>query len=102
MATTDEPDVVTMALSGPVTLYESTEVREALIAALANGKHLRINLETSGPWDLAGLQLLISAVASGRKIGKSVGFVSVPQVCSEIAERSGLGRWLAVAAEGSA
>lgn len=94
MAAADESDVYTVALSGPVTLYESSEVREALLAALGEGGRLRVNLETSGPWDLAGLQLLISAVSTGRKMGKSVKLVEVPGVCREIAERSGLGDWL--------
>jgi ABC-type transporter Mla MlaB component len=99
MATADDPEVHTLTLSGPVTLYESSDVREALAAALAEGKPLRVNLETSGPWDLAGLQLLISAVATGRKAGLPVRLVQVPGVCREIAERSGLGDWLAEATE---
>lgn len=99
MATADPFDVNTVVLSGPVTLYETSEVREALLAALADGRPVRLNLETSGPWDLAGLQLLVAAVASGRKLGRSVKLVTVPGVCRAIAERSGLGDWLADAAE---
>ncbi len=83
-----------VSLSGPATLYELGELRELLLAALIEGKDLHIDLETSGPWDLAGLQLLISAVASGRKMGQSVHLVNVPRVCVEIADRSGLSNWL--------
>ncbi len=75
-------------------MYESSEVREILLAAVAAGKALTVDLETSGPWDLAGLQLLISTVASGRKLGGSVRMVNVPRVCAEIANRSGLSDWL--------
>ncbi len=83
-----------IALSGPATLYESSEIRETLLTALAEGKDLRVDLETSGPWDLAGIQLLISVTASGRKSGVSVRLVNLPRACSEIAERSGLSDWL--------
>jgi ABC-type transporter Mla MlaB component len=87
-------NVHNLVLSGPVTLYESSEVRESLLSAVAEGKDLRIDLEMTGPWDLAGLQLLVSVVAAGRKLGQSVRFVQVPGVCREIAERSGLAAWL--------
>jgi anti-anti-sigma regulatory factor len=90
----DEQGVSTTVLSGPATIYESSEVRETLLAAFSEGKDLRIDLETSGPWDLAGLQLLVSAVASGLRDGRSVRFVGVPRVCAEVAERSGLTEWL--------
>ncbi|WP_406697587.1 STAS domain-containing protein [Singulisphaera sp. Ch08] len=84
----------TVSLSGPATLYELAEIRESLLAAIAVGKDLRIDLETTGPWDLAGLQLMISATASGRRAGQAVRLVNVPRVCAEIAERSGLSNWL--------
>ncbi|GAC1466808.1 MAG: hypothetical protein NVSMB9_07740 [Isosphaeraceae bacterium] len=95
----DEDGNATIVLSGPMTLYESTEIREALQTALSASKNLRIDLETSGPWDLAGLQLLISARATGQKSGQAVTLINVPGVCREIAERSGLAVWLAEATE---
>ncbi len=52
----------TLALTGPITLYEVSAVCESLRIALAEGKPLRIDLSDSGPWDLAGLQVLISCV----------------------------------------
>lgn len=95
----DSSEDHSIALAGPVTLYESSEVREMLIAALSEARALRVDLETSGPWDLAGLQLLVSAVASGQRQGVPVRLVNVPGVCREIAERSGLGQWLQEAAD---
>ncbi len=92
-------DVQTLKLSGPVTLYESAEVRESLLAAVGDSAHLRIDLETAGPWDLAGLQLLVSVVNTGHKRGKSVKFRQVPGVCRAIAESAGLAGWLEDAAE---
>lgn len=90
-----EAPVNRVMLSGPVTLYESAEVRDHLRAALESGDPVLIDLETSGPWDLAGLQLLASALASGREAGVVVRLTHVPRVCAELAERSGLGDWLA-------
>lgn len=94
MSTGDEPAVNTIVLSGPATLYESAELRETLLAAVIEDKPLCIDLETSGPWDIAGLQLLISTTTTARKAGQSVRLLNVPRVCVEIAERSGLAGWL--------
>ncbi len=94
MIAAEQPDGNVVQLSGPVTLYESTEIHETLRSALAEGGDLVFDLETSGPWDLSGLQLLLAAVASGRKLSQRVRFVQVPKVCVEIAERCGLGGWL--------
>jgi anti-anti-sigma regulatory factor len=95
MSEADSPGTNAVQLSGPVTIYESAEVHETLASALAEGGDLVVDLETSGPWDVAGLQLLLAVAASGRKTGQSIRFRQVPKVCAEIAERSGLGPWLA-------
>jgi len=87
-------EVNSFKLSGPVTVYESSEKREALLAELSKGRALRIDLETSGPWDLAGLQLLISCTVSRRELGRPVRFFHVPRVCAEKAESAGLAGWL--------
>lgn len=94
MATGEDGGSNTVVLSGPATLYESAELRETLLAAVIADQPLRIDLETSGPWDIAGVQLLVSTVASARKAGQSVRLVNVPRVCAEIAERAGLSDWL--------
>ena len=83
-----------LKLTGPATLYESQAMRDALREALARGKDLRVDLELSGPWDLAGLQVLISAVTTAHKSGQAVRLVQVPGVCRELSERSGLLDWL--------
>jgi ABC-type transporter Mla MlaB component len=84
----------TFLLTGPVTLYEASAIREALLGALDEGKLLCIDLSDSGPWDVAGLQLLISGVKTGRDRDQVVHLVNVPKGCIEIAERSGLADWL--------
>lgn len=83
-----DPPVVT--LSGPVTIEEAPRHREALLAALASGRGLRIDLEPSGPWDVAGLQLLLAALASGRQSGQGVRLAGSPGVLRELAERAGV------------
>ncbi len=87
-------DEATILLTGPVTLYEVAAVRESLRAGLAGGKPLRVDLSDSGPWDIAGLQLLIACVRGGRERGQGVRLVNAPRPCLEIAGRSGLSDWL--------
>lgn len=84
----------TILLTGPITLYEVGTVRETFRAALVEGKPLRIDLRDSGPWDIAGLQLLIACVRSGRNQDQVVRLVNIPRGCLDLAERSGLIEWL--------
>ena len=84
----------TILLTGPITLYEVATVRETLRAALVEGGPLRIDLKDAGPWDIAGLQLLIACVRSGRSPDQSVRLASPPRGCLDLAERSGLIDWL--------
>lgn len=83
-----------VAVQGPATLYEVAALRDALRDALGHEDDLRIDLGDSGKWDLAGLQLLVSCVNTGRKLGQSVRLVNVPAICRDVADRSGLGAWL--------
>jgi ABC-type transporter Mla MlaB component len=87
-------DAESMLLTGPITIYEVATVRESLRIALAGGKPLRIDLSDSGPWDIAGLQLLIACVHGGRQHGQEVRIVNPPRACAELAQRSGLSEWL--------
>lgn len=75
----------TLVVSGPVTLAEAPRWREALLMAVGE-ESPRVDLSASGPWDLAGLQLLIAAVRSGR----GVRFTRVPGVVVAIAGRAGV------------
>jgi ABC-type transporter Mla MlaB component len=86
-------------MSGPVTLSEVPRWREALIAAFSEAKPVRIDLDASGPWDLAGLQLLISALATGQKSGQEVRLVHVPRGFTAIAEQAGVSERLAEAVD---
>jgi ABC-type transporter Mla MlaB component len=90
----EHPQGAEYLLTGSVTLYEVTAVRETLRIALSEGKPLRLDLSDSGPWDIAGLQLLISCVKSGRQRGQEVRIINVPQPCADLAQRYGLSDWL--------
>lgn len=80
----------TVSVTGPVTLEEAPRWREALLTALGVGSAVAIDLAASGPWDLAGLQLLLSALETARRSGTAVQFVRMPEVCLDLAERAGV------------
>jgi ABC-type transporter Mla MlaB component len=90
----ESKDYKTVLLTGPVTLYEVSAVRESLRLALAEGKPLRLDLSDSGPWDLAGMQLIVSCVKAAQSRDREARVTNVPRYCADIAERSGLAEWL--------
>lgn len=92
-------DVKTVGLDGPVTVYEVAGLKEAFREALAEGVDLRVELDESTKWDLAGLQLLVSCVRTARDDGRALTLAKVPGTCVEAAERSGLSEWLESARE---
>jgi anti-anti-sigma factor len=92
----EQTEYKTIRLTGPITLYEVSAVLESLRRALAEGKQLRLDLSDSGPWDLAGVQLLVSLIKTARDRDRQARLVSVPQGCVEVAERCGLAEWLRV------
>jgi ABC-type transporter Mla MlaB component len=92
-----ERPATTLVVAGPVTLGEVPRWREALIAAFSEAKPVQIDLAASGPWDVAGLQLLISALATGRRSGQPVRLVHVPRGFTAIAEQAGVSGRLAEA-----
>jgi ABC-type transporter Mla MlaB component len=95
----DRPHFRIVGLDGPATIYEVSALREILREELASGGDFRIDLGDTGKWDLAGLQLLLSCVRTGRSRGQVIRLFRIPRVCEEIAERSGLGGWLRDASE---
>ena len=88
-------NVKKVVLSGPVTLYTVSQVRETLQSALASGKPLQLDLGDSGPWDLAGVQLLISCAHSGASHQRDLLLLNTPSGCLDVAKRAGLSDWLA-------
>ncbi len=71
-----------LRVSGPVTLEHAERWRESL---LAHRGDLRLDLSESGPWDMAGLQLILSAMKTERgRILKRV-----PAMLLEVANSAG-------------
>lgn len=77
-------------VTGPVTKAEASLWRDSLRAALAETGPVRLDLSGSGPWDLAGLQLLISLQISYEKSGRDLVLSRAPQVFLDLADRAGL------------
>jgi ABC-type transporter Mla MlaB component len=85
-----ERAMTTVEVTGPVTRAETARWRDAFSDGLARGGGLRIDLTGSGPWDLAGVQLLLATIASGRRAGRSISLARVPNVLKVVAERAAL------------
>jgi ABC-type transporter Mla MlaB component len=78
-----------------VTRAEVAQWRRAFAEGLARGGGLRIDLADSGPWDVAGVQLLLATMASGRRAGGPVALARVPNVLMAVADRAALSECLA-------
>lgn len=77
----------TLVVAGPVTIDDVSAHRETWLAALAHGEGVRLELSDSGPWDVAGLQLLLAALATP---DGPVMVANVPGVLRQLAERAGV------------
>ncbi|WP_165071244.1 STAS domain-containing protein [Paludisphaera rhizosphaerae] len=95
----DSTKTKTVGLEGPATIYEVAGLKEAFREALAEGGNLRVELDESTKWDLAGLQLLVSCVKTAQAEGRRLTLAKVPRACVEAAERAGLSAWLESATE---
>jgi ABC-type transporter Mla MlaB component len=81
---------LTLRLDGPVTRAESSRWRDELRAALTGASAVNIDLSGSGPWDLAGVQVLLAAQATARRAGRAVRLLDPPGVLLDLANRAGL------------
>jgi ABC-type transporter Mla MlaB component len=94
-----ERAMTTVEVTGPVTRAEAARWRDAFTDGLARGRGLRIDLAGSGPWDLAGVQLLLATIASGKRAERSISLARIPNVLKLVAERAALLDRLAAIAE---
>jgi MFS superfamily sulfate permease-like transporter len=84
-----------LRVDGPVTFEETDQWRDSLLAALAGPSDLRLDMGASGPWDVAGLQLILSALATATKAGKSLTLDRVTEAFLSVAESAGASEVLA-------
>ena len=85
----------TVGVTGPVTRAEVAHWQRVFAEGLARGGGLCIDLADSGPWDVAGVQLLLATMASGRRAGRPITLARVPTVLTAVAQRAALSARLA-------
>jgi len=73
-----------------MTKAEVVRWRDALSETVARGQNVRLNLAESGPWDIAGLQLMLALIASCDRAGLHLALTAAPQVFVTVAERAGV------------
>lgn len=89
----DEPPsrrAATVFVTGPMTLAEASGWRDDFADGLARFDELRLDLGRSGPWDLAGTQVLLSLRVSAERNRVTLKLANVPAVFMNLVERSGL------------
>lgn len=77
-----------VTLTGPVTMSEVPRHREALLAAIQSGGDLRLDLAAAGPWDLAGLQLVLSAIKTVRQAKRRISLDGATDEFQAVAEKA--------------
>jgi anti-anti-sigma regulatory factor len=73
---------------------ESGTAIAALLADLAPGDELRVDLAQVGELDAAGLQLLLATALAGRRNGHQIAFAGIPDLVRARFNQFGLGEYL--------
>lgn len=83
-------------LTGPVTVATAVLSRDVLRTLInaTSGTEIVVDVSAAGPWDLAGLQVLIAADKSAGSRGKSLRVKGVGSLLQSAADRAGLADWL--------
>lgn len=77
----------TVAIHGPMTIYEAVDHKRVLLAALADGDGLEIDLSEVDEMDTAGLQLLLLARREAVRAGKAAVLVASSAAAQEVLVR---------------
>lgn len=85
---------VQLALGGPMTIYEAAEHKRELLAALAAGGGLELDLSGVDEIDTAGLQLLVLARREGARTGQPVRITGHGPALTEALGCYGLSHWI--------
>ncbi len=77
-----------MGLEGEISIGLATELKAALLQALASGAEVRLNLERATELDVTALQLLWAAECEARRSGKAFTLVAPvpPEVLLAVSE----------------
>ena len=75
-------------LDGEVNIFAAMELKKSLLAAVASGKDLEVNVEQATEFGVSALQLLWAAEREAKAAGLRLAFVgSIPEVvCSVLSE----------------
>lgn len=77
----------TVTIRGPMTIYEAVDHKHELLAALADGDGLEIDLSEVDEMDTAGLQLLLLARREALRAGKAAVLVGSSAAAQEVLAR---------------
>jgi anti-sigma B factor antagonist len=91
MPSTEQRATSRIAIEGPMTIYEAVQHKRELLAALAAGSGIEIDLSGVDEMDSAGLQLLVLARREASKAGKTAFLMSPSAATQEVLDRYGLG-----------
>jgi anti-sigma B factor antagonist len=89
----------TLRIETDLTIYTALATRDLLLAELAAGDALSIDLSAVGEIDTAGLQLLVLASREAAKAGKNLTFASPSPAVSSVFELCSISALLDGAAE---
>lgn len=70
ITTTQADDVTVLRIGGDLRIAAVADAKAELVAMLATGRAIRVDLSELGECDTAGIQLLLMACASARATGK--------------------------------
>lgn len=79
-----------LTIDGAMTVYEASESKSELLAALADGAGLEIDLAGVDEIDTAGLQLLVLTRREGAQAGKPVRLADPSAALLEALDRYGM------------
>jgi len=79
-----------IAIDGELTIYTALELKEKLLAGLAEAEALELDLSEVGEIDAAGLQLLVMIKQQATETGKALSFTGHSPVVVELLDLSGL------------
>jgi len=79
-----------IAIEGELTIYTALELKDKLLAGLAAGDEMELDLSGVGEIDAAGLQLLIMIKQQAAALGKVLRFTGHSPVVVALLDLSGL------------
>ncbi|MGD9162362.1 MAG: STAS domain-containing protein [Desulfobacteraceae bacterium] len=80
----------TIKINGPLSIYEAVDIHKKLLHSLAENNKINIDLGDVDSCDVAGLQLLISAIKTGEKEEKQITISNVSETFQKTAKLVGL------------